>query len=201
MPGSLLVNDDPFASLLGGDPFEAALQSTDRDYHWIVESPRSRRAEAKYDDDQDDVPLFTHARIAAEKARTRSVAIGTDPPKEVPKEEFERLEEKLEELKKEAAEDLADDGSVDSELEEQIKELQETLTEVVPVEQGPPTGLRLLRAAARAILIFVAAPRVAVRRKRKATRDKDREALRGNQPVRFIAETFVNLHAIENSQY
>ena len=119
----------------------------------------------------------------------------------MPKEEFERLEEKLEELKKEAAEDLADDGSVDSELEEQIKELQETLTEVVPVEQGPPTGLRLLRAAARAILIFVAAPRVAVRRKRKATRDKDREALRGNQPVRFIAETFVNLHAIENSQY
>ena len=75
MPGSLLVNDDPFASLLGGDPFEAALQSTDRDYHWIVESPRSRRAEAKYDDDQDDVPLFTHARIAAEKARTRSVSI------------------------------------------------------------------------------------------------------------------------------
>ena len=89
--------------------------------------------------------------------------IGTDPPKEVPKEEFERLEEKLEELKKEAAEDLADDGSVDSELEEQIKELQETLTEVVPVEQGPPSGLRLLSAAARAVRIFVAAPRVAVR--------------------------------------
>jgi len=60
------------------------------------------------------------------------VAIGTDPPKEVPKEEFERLEEKLEELKQEAAADLADDGSVDSELEERIKELQETLTDVVP---------------------------------------------------------------------
>ena len=76
MPGGLLVNDDPFASLLGGDPFEAALQSTDRDYHWIVESPRSRRAEAKYADDEDDVvPLFTHTRIAAEKARTRSVSI------------------------------------------------------------------------------------------------------------------------------
>ena len=205
MPGSLCLDDDPFASLLSGDPFEAALKSTDRDYHWVVESPRSRRTEAKYASDDDDenevVPLFTHARIAAEKARTRSVAIGTDPPKEVPKEEFEKLEEKLEELKEAAAKDLEDDGSVDSELEEQIKELQETLTEVVPVEQGPPTGLRLLRAAARAILIFVAAPRVAVRRKRKATRDKDREALRGNQPVRFIAETFVNLHAIENSQY
>ena len=80
MPGSLLVNDDPFASFLDHDPFEAALQSTDKDYHWVLESPRSRRAEAKYDDDdQDDVmPLFTHARIAAEKARTRSVAIGTD---------------------------------------------------------------------------------------------------------------------------
>ena len=101
---------------------------------------------------------------------------GTDPPKEVPKEEFEKLEEKLEELKKEAAEDLADDGSVDSELEEKIKELQETLTDVVPVEKGPPTGLRLLRAAARAVLIFVAAPRVAVRRRRQATREKDREA-------------------------
>ena len=122
MPGSLRLDDDPFASLLSGDPFEAALQSTDKDYHWVLGSPRSRRAEAKYDDGQ-DAPLFTHAKIAAEKARTRSVAIGTDPPKEVPKEEFERLEEKLEELKKEAAEDLADDGSVDSELEERIKEL------------------------------------------------------------------------------
>ena len=106
MPGSLRLDDDPFASLLSGDPFEAALQSTDKDYSWVLGSPRSRRAEAKYDDDdQDAVPLFTHAKIAAEKARTRSVAIGTDPPKEVPKEEFERLEEKLEELKKEAAED------------------------------------------------------------------------------------------------
>ena len=71
---------------------------------------------------------------------------GTDPPKEVPKEEFEKLEEKLEELKQEAAADLADDGSVDSELEERIKELQETLVDVVPVEKGPPTGLRLFRA-------------------------------------------------------
>ena len=80
MPGSLLVNDDPFASLLSGDPFEAALQSAENDYDWVKGSPRSRRAEAKYndDDDQDVVPLFTHARIAAEKARTRSVAIGTD---------------------------------------------------------------------------------------------------------------------------
>ena len=81
MPGSLLVNDDPFASLLGGDPFEAALQSTERDYSWVLHSPRGRRAEAKYasdDDENDVVPLFTHARIAAEKARTRSVAIGTD---------------------------------------------------------------------------------------------------------------------------
>ena len=104
------------------------------------------------------------------------VAIGTDPPKEVPKEEFAKLEEKLEELKKEAAEDLADDGSVDSELEERIKELQETLVDVVPVEKGPPSGVRLFRAAARAILIFVAAPRVAVRRKRRATQEKDREA-------------------------
>ncbi len=92
----------------------------------------------------------------------------------MPKEEFEKLEEKLEELKKEAAEDLADDGSVDSELEERIKELQETLVDVVPVDPGPPSGVRLLRAAARAVLIFVAAPRVAVRRKRQATRDKDR---------------------------
>ena len=74
MPGSGL-DDDPFASFLDHDPFEAALQSTDKDYHWVLGSPRSRRAEAKYDDDQDDVPLFTHARIAAEKARTRSVPI------------------------------------------------------------------------------------------------------------------------------
>ena len=64
----------------------------------------------------------------------------------MPKEEFEKLEEKLEELKQEAAADLADDGSVDSELEEHIKELQETLVDVVPVEKGPPTGLRLFRA-------------------------------------------------------
>ena len=80
MPGgSLRVDDDPFASLLGGDPFEAALQDADRDCRWLLSSPRGRRAEAKYDDDdQDAVPLFTHARIAAEKARTRSVAIGTD---------------------------------------------------------------------------------------------------------------------------
>ena len=75
MPGSLRLDDDPFASLLSGDPFEAALQSTDKDYHWVLGSPRSRRAEAKYDDDQDDVPLFTHARIAAEKAQTRSASI------------------------------------------------------------------------------------------------------------------------------
>ena len=80
MPGSLRLDDDPFASLLGGDPFEAALQDADRDCRWLLGSPGSRRAEAKYgDDDPDDVvPLFTHARIAAEKARTRSVAIGTD---------------------------------------------------------------------------------------------------------------------------
>ena len=78
MPGSLRLGDDPFASLLSGDPFEAALQSTERDYSWVLHSPRARRAEAKYDDDQDAVPFFTHARIAAEKARTRSVAIGTD---------------------------------------------------------------------------------------------------------------------------
>ena len=81
MPGgSLRLDDDPFASLLGGDPFEAALTSADRDCRWILGSPRSRRAEAKYasdDDENDGVPLFTHARIAAEKARTRSVAIGT----------------------------------------------------------------------------------------------------------------------------
>ena len=78
MPGSLRLDDDPFASFLDHDPFEAALQSTDKDYSWVLSSPRERRAEAKYDDDQDVVPLFTHARIAAEKARTRSVAIGTD---------------------------------------------------------------------------------------------------------------------------
>ena len=80
MPGgSLRLDDDPFASFLDHDPFEAALQSTDKDYHWVLGSPRSRRAEAKYasdDDENDVVPLFTHARIAAEKARTRSVAIG-----------------------------------------------------------------------------------------------------------------------------
>ena len=77
MPGSGL-DDDPFASFLDHDPFEAALQSTDKDYNWVLSSPRGRRAEAKYDDDdQDVVPLFTHTRIAAEKARTRSVAIGT----------------------------------------------------------------------------------------------------------------------------
>ena len=148
MPGSLRLDNDPFASILSGDPFEAALQETDRDCRWLLGSPRSRRAEAKYDDDPDDAgaPRFTHVRIAEEKARTRSVAIGTDPPKEVPKEEFEMLEEKLEELKQEAAADLADDGSVDSELEERIKELQETLVDVVPVEKGPPTGLRLFRA-------------------------------------------------------
>ena len=145
MPGSLRLDDDPFASLLSGDPFEAALQSADRDCRWVLSSPRGRCAEAKYADDQ-DAPRFTHVRIAEEKARTRSVAIGTDPPKEVPKEEFEMLEEKLEELKQEAAADLADDGSVDSELEERIKELQETLVDVVPVEKGPPTGLRLFRA-------------------------------------------------------
>ena len=79
MPGSLLVNDDPFASLLGGDPFEAALQDADRDCRWLLGSPRSRRADAKYasddDDEKDVVPLFTHARIAAEKARTRSASI------------------------------------------------------------------------------------------------------------------------------
>ena len=75
MPGSLRLDDDPFASLLSGDPFEAALQSTDKDYHWVLGSPRSRRAEAKYNDDQDDAgaPRFTHVRIAEEKARTRSV--------------------------------------------------------------------------------------------------------------------------------
>ena len=78
MPGSLRLDDDPFASFLDHDPFEAALQSTDKDYSWVLSSPRGRRAEAKYDDDdQDVVPLFTHTRIAAEKARTRSVAIGT----------------------------------------------------------------------------------------------------------------------------
>ena len=78
MPGSLRLDEDPFASFLDHDPFEAALQSTERDYSWVLHSPRGRRAEAKYDDDQDEVvPLFTHARIAAEKARTRSVAIGT----------------------------------------------------------------------------------------------------------------------------
>ena len=76
MPGSLRLDDDPFASFLDHDPFEAALQSTDKDYHWVLSSPRGRHAEAKYDDDdQDVVPLFTHARIAAEKARTRSVGI------------------------------------------------------------------------------------------------------------------------------
>ena len=79
MPGgSLRVDDDPFASLLGGDPFEAALQDADRDCRWLLSSPRGRRAEAKYDDEDQDAPMFTHARIAAEKARTRSVAIGTD---------------------------------------------------------------------------------------------------------------------------
>ena len=52
MPGgSLRVDDDPFASLLGGDPFEAALQDADRDCRWLLSSPRGRRAEAKYDDD------------------------------------------------------------------------------------------------------------------------------------------------------
>ena len=74
------LDDDPFASFLDHDPFEAALQSTEKDYNWVLGSPRSRRAEAKYNDDQDDAgaPLFTHVRIAEEKARTRSVAIGTD---------------------------------------------------------------------------------------------------------------------------
>ena len=123
---------DPFASLLDHDPFEAARQSTDKDYRWPLSSLRGSHAEAKYDDDQDDVvPLFTHARIAG-KSPSRSVGIAAEsnldivpmvdstrrvrrPPKEVPKEEFE-LEEKLEELKKEAAEDLAADGSVDPEL-------------------------------------------------------------------------------------
>ena len=76
MPGSLRLDDDPFASLLSGDPFEAALKSTDSDYHWVLGSPRSRRAEAKYADDENEVvPLFTHAKIAAEKSRTRSVCI------------------------------------------------------------------------------------------------------------------------------
>ena len=81
MPGSLRYDDDPFASFLDHDPFEAALQSTDKDYHWVLGSPRSRRAEAKYNEDGHDdagAPRFTHVRIAAEKARTRSVAIGTD---------------------------------------------------------------------------------------------------------------------------
>ena len=83
MPGSLRLDDDPFASFLDHDPFEAALQSAEKDYDWVKGSPRSRRAEAKYgDDDPDDVvALFTHARIAAEKARTRSVAIGTEQRK------------------------------------------------------------------------------------------------------------------------
>ena len=78
MPGSFRLDDDPFASFLDHDPFEAALQSTDKDYDWVLRSPRGRRAEAKYasdDDENDVVPLFTHARIAAEKARTRSAGI------------------------------------------------------------------------------------------------------------------------------
>ena len=75
MPGSLRLDDDPFASFLDHDPFEAALQSTDKDYGWVLQSPRGRRAEAKYDEDDQDAPLFTHARLAAEKARTRSVGI------------------------------------------------------------------------------------------------------------------------------
>tara|TARA_B100001173_G_C15751030_1_gene446856 strand:+ start:94 stop:369 length:276 start_codon:yes stop_codon:yes gene_type:complete len=79
MPGSLRLDEDPFASFLDHDPFEAALQSTEKDYNWVLGSPRSRRAEAKYASDDDDenevVPLFTHARIAAEKARTRSAGI------------------------------------------------------------------------------------------------------------------------------
>ena len=77
MPGSGL-DDDPFASFLDHDPFEAALQSTDKDYSWVLSSPRGRRAEAKYasdDDENEVVPRFTHARIAAEKARTRSAGI------------------------------------------------------------------------------------------------------------------------------
>ena len=153
------------------DPFEAALQSTDKDYNWVLGSPRSRRAEAKYDDDDPRrCSAALHAcEIAAEKARTRSVRGGNQNldvasdrlirhrrgtrPRLIShrhgpcqRKEFERLEEKLEELKKEAAEDLADDGSVDSELKSASKELQETLVDVVPVEQGPPSGLRLLRA-------------------------------------------------------
>ena len=79
MPGSLRLDEDPFASFLDHDPFEAALQSTEKDYNWVLGSPRSRRAEAKYASDDDDenevVPLFTHARIAAEKARNRSAGI------------------------------------------------------------------------------------------------------------------------------
>lgn len=82
MPGSLRLDDDPFASFLSEDPFEQALRSTAKDYDLVLRSPRSRRAEAKDADDADDhddaAPLFTHARIAAEKARsprTRSVAI------------------------------------------------------------------------------------------------------------------------------
>ena len=47
MPGSLRLDDDPFASFLDHDPFEAALQSTDKDYSWVLSSPRGRRAEAK----------------------------------------------------------------------------------------------------------------------------------------------------------
>ena len=78
MPGSLRLDDDPFASFLDHDPFEAALQSTEKDYNWVLNSPRGRRAEAKYGDDDQDAPRFTHVRIAEEKARTRSVAIGTD---------------------------------------------------------------------------------------------------------------------------
>lgn len=104
------------------------------------------------------------------------VAIGTDPPKEVPKDEFDKLEEQLEELKEAAAKDFADDGSVDSELEEKIKELEETLVDVVPVDLGPPSGIRLFRAAARAVLVLVAEPKVAVRRRRRASLETDQEA-------------------------
>ena len=200
MPGSLRLDDDPFASLLGGDPFEAALQSTDRDCRWVLGSPsqpprrgqirlgrrrRPRCSTALHACEnrgrEGKNPLGLHPRgIKISTLRRwltplRSRSAQDDPPKEVPKEEFERLEEKLEELKKEAAEDLADDGSVDSELEERIKELQETLVDVVPVEKGPPSGFKIVaRGGAGRAHLRGGEPACCCTAETAATRDRDR---------------------------
>ena len=157
------------------DPVFSALKESEKDYDWLLLSERAQRSRgdrARRDRSPPREPalLFSHAREDAAPARplTVSVGIGTDGPAlEVPREEYEEMADRVEELRAEL-----EASPADADLREELADLRSRLDDAVPVD-AKLRGKRLFRAAAIAVLFFPAIPRLAVRRRRRRTRERD----------------------------